>query len=224
MRQEFCFPRGSLKLGIILWHRLCFVPYETLAQHGSGAIFPNPSPNQSCGFVPPGPQPAPGPEPWAPSGISEGKGQHLPCECRDVPVLGSLFHAAAWFPMARGSGTDFLSNSPRSKGKQKRNDRKHREKINGEKEQRKARRKEGRKATVNSSTWNSCWFPKKIRVYILGSSGGTTRQIWDFFQLFLYLGSNAFNLKGTKPPLPSKSRDSPEIGHDFYLFLISENE
>lgn len=41
---------------------------------------------------------------------------------------GSLFHAAAWFPMARGSATHFLADSQGSNEKQKRNYRKHREK------------------------------------------------------------------------------------------------
>lgn len=77
----------------------------------------------------------------------------MPWECREVPVLGSLLHAAAWFPMARGSGTHFLANSQRSRGKQKRNDRKHRgKKISGGNEQGKAQREERRKATVKSST------------------------------------------------------------------------
>lgn len=44
-----------------------------------------------------------------------------------------------------------------------------------------------------------------------------------FFQLFGYLRSNALNLKGTKAPLPSKSRNSREVSHDAYWFIISEN-
>lgn len=184
---------------------------------------PTPNLKRSWGFVPYRLQPSPGLDPWAPTGISERKVQHLPWECWEVSERGSLFHAAAWFPMGRGSGTHFLADSQGSNEKQKRNYRKHREKINWEKEQGKAQREERKKVTLNSCTWNSCWSPSRNRFYTLGSSGGTTRQIWEFFQLFGYPRSNALNCKGRKTPPPSKSRNSRELSHDFYWFLISEN-
>lgn len=46
-------------------------------------------------------------------------------------------------------------------------------------------------------------FPEKLEFTLWGLLAAQQGRFEIFFQLFGYLGSNALNLKDTKPPLPS---------------------